>query len=103
MNGVISRKYEFSVLKANGLTRIEIMKLVLADSLFYIIKIALVSFILTLIFSLVLNTLFAMDVIAIDVGTFIYVFEVSILSILVPTILTLYKVNNYKTDYIMRN
>ena len=48
VNSIISRRYEFAILKANGLSKFELIKLVIYESLMFIIS----TFIFATIFSL---------------------------------------------------
>ena len=103
MNYTLDRKYEISVLKANGLTRIELLKLILAESARHIVKVTVTSTIISLIVIKIVNLLFNYSMVTFDLTILGVNSVVAILSIIVPTIISLVMVNKFSPDRIMRN
>ncbi|SET23463.1 ABC transporter ATP-binding protein [Anaerobranca gottschalkii] len=58
MNHILDRKYEISLLKANGLTKIELTKLVSVESLRHVFLVSLISSVISLVVTKVMNLLF---------------------------------------------
>lgn len=103
MNYTLERKYEISVLKANGFTRFELIKLILAESTRHIVKVTIISTIISFMIIEILNFLFNFSVV--DFGLLIVVINllVAVISIIVPTVISLIVVNRFRPDKIMRN
>lgn len=103
LNNTLRRKYEISILKANGMTKKELFKLVIADSLRHITFVSLISITISFVLVWIINLLFNFDVVKFGASVIIYNIGVSILSILLPTIIAMILVNRFKPDKIMRN
>lgn len=103
MNYTLERKYEISVLKANGLTRIELIKLIMAESTRHIFKVTIISTIISFILILILNSLFSLSIVEFGFSIVVINMLVSIISIIVPTTISLVVVNRFRPDKIMRN
>ena len=101
---VDKRKYEIAVLKANGLTKIEVNKIIYTESFSHIIKTFIGSIIFAFIFKLLALLIPGFsDLIGIGIQQIFIMLVISILSIFIPTIITIYFVNKYNPDTIMRN
>lgn len=101
---VDKRKYEIAILKANGLTKIEVNKIIYTESLSHIIKTFCGSIIFAFIFKLLSLLLPGFtDLIVIGIQQIFIMLVISLLSIFIPTIITIYFVNKYNPDSIMRN
>lgn len=103
MNYMLSRKYEIAILKANGFTRGELIRLMLAESIKHIVKVTLISSVLSIIITYITNILFSFGVVQIGLSMILINFIVSIVSIIIPTILSILVINRFQPDKIMRN
>lgn len=104
INYVEGRKFEFSILRANGVTKREIRKLVYLESLSQVIKTFLIALGFAAILTLVTNLLiFRSGMISYDLKLVATVAVVSLLSIILPAVITLKFVNKYEPDRVMRN
>ncbi len=103
VNSIISRRYEFAILKANGLSKFELIKLVIYESLMFIIC----TFIFANIFSLaiihIINSLFAFAVVSFSYSIVVHIIIVSSLSVIIPTVIASNLVNKFKPATIIRN
>lgn len=103
VNSIISRRYEFAILKANGLSKFELIKLVIYESLMFIIS----TFIFATIFSLaiihIINSLFAFAVVSFSYSIMVHIIIVSSLSVIIPTVIASNLVNKFKPAIIIRN
>jgi len=101
---VDKRKYEIAILKANGLTKIEVNKIIYTESLSHIIKTFGASIIFAFIFKLLALLLPGFNnLIGVGIHQIFIMLLISLLSIFIPTIITIYFVNKYNPDSIMRN
>ena len=103
LNNTLRRKYEISVLKANGMTETELFKLVMAESVRHVIFVTLISTLVSFALIWVINMLFNFRVVEFNISIIIHNVLVSTLSILIPTIISIVAVNRFKPDQIMRN
>lgn len=103
MNYMLSRKYEIAILKANGFTRGELIRLMLAESIKHIVKVTLISSVLSVIITCITNILLSFGVVQIGLSMILINFIVSIVSIIIPTILSILVINRFQPDKIMRN
>lgn len=103
MNRVMNRKYEIAILKANGLTNGEVVRIVLIESLAHVVVVSIIAFLIGIVVSNVVNNLFAFSVVGRGSNMLFNIVGISMLSITIPTILTVIMVNRFKPDYIMRN
>ena len=104
MNHVEGRKFEFSILNANGITQKEIRKLVYLESLAQAGKTSAFSLMFAIVLTLVTNYLiFENSMISYDWKLVLMIVGVSLLSIVIPTVITLKYVNRYNPDKIMRS
>ena len=96
------RKFEFAVLRANGMTKKEVRKIIYSEMLFQFVQI------------LVVGTVFAAAIYGIagvwlgypfrfDGMTTLWLFVISLGSIVLPTVISLLFVNKFEPDEIMRN
>ena len=104
MNYVEGRKFEFSILKANGITRKEIRRLVYLESLIQVIKTAVLALVFAGVLALITNLLvFGNEMISYNWELVLTVAGISLLSIILPAVITLTFVNRYDPDRVMRN
>lgn len=104
MNYVEGRKFEFSILKANGITRKEIRRLVYLESLIQVIKTAVLALAFAGVLALITNLLvFGNEMISYNLELVLTVAGISLLSIILPAVITLTFVNRYDPDRVMRN
>lgn len=99
---VESRKYEIAMLKANGLTKKEIAKLVYFESVLDVAKIICVSLLIMLALMLICKCVFTYTIINVDCISIILLVIISIVSIYIPTTIMLRYVNKCEPDFIMR-
>ncbi len=105
MNEIVHRKYEIALLKANGFKKMHIFKLVMIESIYSIIIITITAFIISLLFQFILNILLFGDA-SLSFSVFNVIFHILViafLSIVLPTIVTLYRINKYNPNEILRN
>ena len=104
MNYVEGRKFEFSILKANGITRKEIRRLVYLESLMQVIKTAVLALVFAGVLALITNLLvFGNEMISYNWELVLTIAGISLLSIILPAVITLTFVNRYDPDRVMRN
>ena len=96
------RKYEFAMLKANGLTKGEITRLVCVEALLDVIKIAIAAVIIMLAVVLVSYILLGLNMIIIEAKSIVLLLLISIVTIYIPTIITLKYINKYEPAKVMR-
>ncbi len=98
------RKYEICVLKANGLTRGEVYRLVLAESFWEAVKIFAAAFLFTGLLAVLTNfVLFHQALILINWRLILALFGTSVLSVTAPAVATILFTNRYEPDRLMRN
>jgi len=102
-NHVLSRKFEAAILKANGLTRFEMLKLILAESLLNITKAFAISVVISLALTLLINKLFNFTLLQFSLLTAGQLLLVSVLAILGPTLASALTINRFKPDRVFRN
>lgn len=104
INRIDKRKYEFSILKANGLTKNEAQKIVIADGISLIAKIITISTSLFLIFNFLLASLLVFD--QTKYGYLVAIITISLASlasVLFPSFASMSRINKYNPDLILRN
>lgn len=97
------RKYEFAMLKANGLRKKEVMKLVCTESIIDVAKISVVAMIIIFLVSLLINVLLTVTLIVVDIITIVLLVSISLMTVFVPTVVMLYYINKYEPARIMRS
>ncbi|MTI94188.1 MAG: ATP-binding cassette domain-containing protein [Firmicutes bacterium] len=102
-NNMMSRKYEISLLKANGLTRAELTKLILTESGIQVLTIAGLATLVSLLLILAVNFMFSFAIINLGISILVINLLVSLVAVVMPTIISLVIVNRYQPDRIMRN
>ena len=95
------RKFEFSILRANGLTRKEIRNIIYVEMLIQFIKIFLISIIFSALIYLI-GKLWLKYPFEFGVITVVYLFMISLLAIVIPTLISLFQVNKFEPDQVMR-
>ena len=103
VNSVINRRYEFAILKANGLRRGEINKLLLLENGKMVIWSTVLASCLSYIFGKLANALIGEGVIIITYSIVVKIIIISILTISIPTLLGVAKIGKYSTEKLMRN
>lgn len=101
INIIDKRKFEFAMLKANGLTKQEIRKLVWSEMGIQAIVTFLVSLLLAWILVMVLP--YFVGGFKFDWLTVIWIAVISLVSIILPSLIALIFSNKYEPDKIMRN
>jgi ABC-type antimicrobial peptide transport system permease subunit len=102
-NHVLNRKFEAAVLKANGLTRSEMLKLIFAESLLNILTAFAISVVISLALTLLINKLFNFTLLQFNLLTAGQLLLVSVLAILGPTLASALAINRFKPDRVFRN
>ena len=102
-NHVLSRKFEAAVLKANGLTQGEMIKLILAESLLNILTAFSISMIVSLALTLLINKLFNFILLQFNLITAGQLLLITALAILGPTLVSALTINRFKPDQVFRN
>ena len=96
------RSFEFAVLRANGLTKKEVRKVIYSEMLLQFIWIFVLGIIFAtaiyLIAGVWLGYAFQFDAI-----TMLWLFTISLASIVLPTAISLLFVNKFEPDAVMRN
>ncbi len=103
LNHTLKRKYEFCVLRANGMTRSELFKLVLAESARHVFFVAVISTLLSLALIWAVDYVFSFHMIRFSTSIVIHNIVVSIFSVLIPAIIAVAAVSRFQPDKIMRN
>jgi len=103
INRIRGRRYEFAILKANGLMKFEINKLLFLETGFEVIKSIIISIAFAFILMKVSNVLVGEGMIVLNIKTILKIVLISIISINIPTFLGILKINKYSPDKIMRN
>ncbi|MTI94368.1 MAG: ATP-binding cassette domain-containing protein [Firmicutes bacterium] len=103
MNYVLGRKYEIAQLKANGLTRLDLLKLIMVESARHIVIVTVLASVVSISLVAAVNLLFSYTMVSVGAGIFAINLLVSLLSVFVPTIISVVVINKYKPDSIMRN
>jgi len=100
---VEARKYEFAMLKANGLRKSEINKLVFYSSLIDIVKIVIICLLISIILSVLVNLILGANLILFSLKGVTQTMFLSAICVLIPTLITLRIVNNFSPDTVIRN
>ncbi|QVK19784.1 ATP-binding cassette domain-containing protein [Mycoplasmatota bacterium] len=98
-----NRKYEVAMLKANGLTKFEILKLFFFETIFDVSKIVLFSSMFMFIVVLYVNNNNHMKLLSLDLLNFFNIIIITFISMFIPTIFMLLLVNRANPDRIIRN
>lgn len=95
------RKCEFAFLRANGLTKRELRKLVLLDTALQ----AVITFLVALVFAFIAHLLLTTSVggFVFDWMTILWLAVISVISVILPSIIALVLTNKYEPDAILRN
>lgn len=97
------RKYEVCILKANGMTRAEVYRLVLLESLYEALKIFVFAALFTCLLAVFVNNiLFQHLLIPLNLKLFLMLLGMSVLTIVPPSIATLIFSNRYEPDKLLR-
>ena len=96
------RKFEFAILRANGMTKREVRKIIYSEMLFQLIRIFIVGIILAGLIYLIAGVWLGYPF-RFDGMTVLWLFVISLGSIVLPTVISLLFVNRFEPDEIMRN
>ncbi len=98
------RKYEVCVLKANGMTRGGVYRLVLTESFWEAAKILVIAFLFTCLLAALTNfVLFHQELILINWKLVLALLGISLLSVTAPSVATILFTNRCEPDKLMRN
>lgn len=103
INNTVGRKYEFALLKANGLNSKEVLGIALSEAILQFVGIFLIASLAALIISRVVNLLFSFDVMSFSATTLIIIGTISLLAVLAPTVGSIIVMNRVKPDRLLRN
>ncbi len=93
------RQYEFAVLRANGMTKLEVRNTIYLEMLLQFLKVFVLSIGLAFVVYYVGRRWYAFQF---DWVTVLWLFVISLGSLLLPTIVSLFFVNKFEPDQIMR-
>lgn len=103
ISNTLNRKFEVAVLKANGLGRGEIFKIVLAETLLQILSIAICAILLSYLICNIVNVLFPFEIVEYSFKLILMILATSILAVFIPSACSIMLMNRFKPDQIMRN
>jgi len=103
MNSVLGRKYEIALLKANGLTRRELFKLIMAESLRYVFWVSLASGFISMVLINAVNFGFNETLVKAGPNVLTINLLVALISVCIPTLISVITINKYRPDTILRN
>lgn len=92
------RKSERAILRDNGLTTIEIKKLVATELMIYMLKSAIIALILILVLSFTINRISHIYLATIGFYTFLEILVFSLISIILMYLVTIKKITQLETD-----
>ena len=102
VNLIDKRKFEFAVLRANGLTKKEVRKVVFAEMALQFVLIFLASIVFAAVILLIGKMLLGYPF-TFDVMTFLWLALISLGAVMIPTVVSLLFVNKFEPDRVMRN
>lgn len=102
LNQTEQRKYEIAMLRANGYRRSEVVTLFLIEALFDALRVSIVAFSFATATNMILLFLFKNQMFDFDVTGFLQTILLDIISISLPTFLSLFRINKYHPDRLMR-
>lgn len=103
INNTVGRKYEFALLKANGLNNKEILGIAFSEALIQLICIILLALLAAILTSKVVNMLFNFDVLTLSVKTLIVISATALVAVLTPTVGSIIIMNRVRPDRVLRN
>jgi len=103
MNHVLGRKYEIALLKANGLTRRELFMLIMAESVRYVFWVTVISSSISVVLIPAVNFLFADTLVSTNLSVLAINLLVALVSVCIPTLISVITINKYRPDVILRN
>lgn len=103
INSTVGRKYEFAILKANGLNNRETLKIALSEAFIQLFGITIFALIIALLISGIVNLLFSFNVLTLSIKTVAIIVSTALIAVLVPTIGSIIIMNHVKPDRILRN
>ena len=102
VNLIDKRKFEFAVLRANGMTKKEIRSIIYTEMLFEFIKTFITGFLFTILIDLIAYVWLEYPFRCNEM-TVLWLFIISIGFMMLPTVISLFSVNKYEPDRVMRN
>lgn len=103
VNNTVGRKYEFAILKANGLNNRETLNIALSEALIQLFAITILALIIAFLISSTVNLLFSFDVLTLSAKTVAIIVSTALIAVLVPTIGSIIIMNHVKPDRVLRN
>lgn len=103
INNTVGRKYEFAILKANGLNNRETLKIALSEALIQLFGIITLALLVTFLISVIINSLFGFDVLTLSAKTVAIISATALIAVLTPTIGSITVMNRVKPDRVLRN
>ena len=94
------RQFEFAILRANGMTKREVRKTIYLEMLLQFLKIIILGIGFAFVVYYVGSSWYAFQF---DWITVLWLFVLSLGSLLLPTVVSLFFVNKFEPDQIMRN
>lgn len=103
INNTVGRKYEFAILKANGLNNRETLKIALSEALVQLFGIIILALFVAFLISVIINSLFGFDVLTLSAKTVAIISATALIAVLTPTIGSITIMNRVKPDRVLRN
>ena len=103
INHSVGRKYEFALLKANGLNNKEVLRIAFSEALLQLIGIVALALLSAFLISKIINLLFSWDVLTISIETLMIILSTAFIAVLTPTVGSIIIMNRVKPDKILRN
>ncbi len=103
INDMIRRKYEFAVIKANGLSNKETLRIAASEALIQFTAMVILAVLLTSLINTIVNGLFSFDVLAFTLRSLLVIVAISLLAVLAPTVGSIIVMNRVKPDCVLRN
>lgn len=103
INRISGRKFEFAILKANGLRRGELKRLLFFESGIEVIYTVFVSVVMLFLLRGLSEVVFGSGMLDINPGMFIRAALISLVAINIPVFLALSRINKYSPEKILRN
>lgn len=103
INYIFSRKCEIALLKANGLTKIELSVLLLFEIIIHVLIMSCIGCLMTGLISKLMNYLFSFQIVEITFTSYFYVILISIAMVMIPAITSIIFMTRVQPDRVMRN
>ncbi|MDD4096928.1 MAG: ABC transporter permease [Oscillospiraceae bacterium] len=103
LNQTDARKYEIAMLRANGFRKSEVAGLLCIEALIDALRVALIALILSLIVRFAFNFIFYLPLFDFGWQSILLLLGVSVITISLPTLIILTRINRFNPDKLMRN